>query len=89
MSQQNGNSNKYTTGEIAKLCGVTVRTVQYYDTRGILIPSELSEGLKTAGDVLDKIEESPLGKFMPKGETDKKPLPDGEDDGGVVLPDVE
>ena len=35
---------KYTTGEIAGLCGVTVRTVQYYDTRGILIPSELSEG---------------------------------------------
>ncbi len=34
----------YTTGEIAKLCGVTVRTVQYYDTRGILVPSELSEG---------------------------------------------
>ena len=36
--------SKFTTGEIAKLCGVTVRTVQYYDTRGILIPSELSEG---------------------------------------------
>ena len=36
--------SKYTTGEIAKLCCVTVRTVQYYDTRGILIPSELSEG---------------------------------------------
>ena len=36
--------SKYTTGEIAKLCGVTVRTVQYYDTRGILIPSEYSEG---------------------------------------------
>ena len=36
--------SKYTTGEIAKLCGVTVRTVQYYDARGILIPSELSEG---------------------------------------------
>ena len=35
---------KYTTGEIAKLCGVSVRTVQYYDTRGILIPSELTEG---------------------------------------------
>ena len=34
----------YTTGEVAKLCGVTVRTVQYYDTRGILVPSELSEG---------------------------------------------
>ena len=36
--------SKYTTGELAKLCGVTVRTVQYYDARGILIPSELSEG---------------------------------------------
>ncbi len=36
--------SKYTTGEIAKLCGVSVRTVQYYDSREILIPSELSEG---------------------------------------------
>jgi DNA-binding transcriptional MerR regulator len=34
----------YTTGEIAKLCGVSVRTVQYYDTRSILVPSALSEG---------------------------------------------
>jgi len=36
--------SKYTTGEIAKLCGVSVRTVQYYDSRNILIPTELSEG---------------------------------------------
>ena len=36
--------SKFTTGEVAKLCGVTVRTVQYYDTRGLLVPSELSEG---------------------------------------------
>lgn len=36
--------SQYTTGELAKLCGVTVRTVQYYDTRGILVPSALSEG---------------------------------------------
>ena len=36
--------SKYTTGEMAKLCGVTVRTVQYYDSRKILVPSELSEG---------------------------------------------
>ena len=36
--------SRYSTGELAKLCGVTVRTVQYYDTRGILIPSALSEG---------------------------------------------
>lgn len=36
--------SKYTTGELAKLCGVTVRTVQYYDSRNILIPSDVSEG---------------------------------------------
>ena len=36
--------SKYTTGEVARLCDVSVRTVQYYDSRGILIPSELSEG---------------------------------------------
>ena len=35
---------EYTTGEIARLCGVTVRTVQYYDARNILVPSRLSEG---------------------------------------------
>ncbi len=35
---------KYTTGEIAKLCGVSVRTVQYYDRRSILVPGEYSEG---------------------------------------------
>lgn len=36
--------SKYTTGEMAKLCGVSVRTVQYYDSRNILIPTELTEG---------------------------------------------
>lgn len=36
--------SKYTTGEIAKLCHVSVRTVQYYDTRNLLSPSELTEG---------------------------------------------
>ena len=36
--------SQYTTGELARLCGVTVRTVQYYDTRGILVPSALTEG---------------------------------------------
>ncbi|MBQ8527837.1 MAG: MerR family transcriptional regulator [Lachnospiraceae bacterium] len=36
--------SNYTTGELAKAAGVTVRTVQYYDTRGILIPSDFSEG---------------------------------------------
>ncbi len=36
--------SNYTTGEIAKLCGVSVRTVQYYDQRGVLVPAELTEG---------------------------------------------
>lgn len=36
--------SKYTTGDMAKLCGVSVRTVQFYDTKGLLHPSELTEG---------------------------------------------
>ena len=36
--------SNYTTGEMAKLCNVSVRTVQFYDTKGILHPSELTEG---------------------------------------------
>jgi len=36
--------SKYTTGELAKLCNVSVRTVQFYDTKGLLPPTELSEG---------------------------------------------
>ena len=34
----------YTTGEMAKLAGVSVRTVQFYHSKGILPPSRLSEG---------------------------------------------
>ena len=34
----------YTTGEMAKLCGVSVRTVQFYDAKGVLKPSQLTEG---------------------------------------------
>ena len=36
--------SQYTTGELARQCGVTVRTVQFYDQRKILIPSALTEG---------------------------------------------
>ena len=35
---------QYTTGELAKLCGVSVRTVQFYDVKDLLKPSELTEG---------------------------------------------
>lgn len=36
--------SNYTTGEAARHCGVSVRTIQYYDTRGIVSPSQLTEG---------------------------------------------
>ncbi len=36
--------SQYTTGEIARECEVSVRTVQFYDTKGLLKPSELTEG---------------------------------------------
>lgn len=36
--------SNYTTGEAAKRCGVSVRTIQYYDTRGIVSPSQPTEG---------------------------------------------
>jgi len=34
----------YTTGEMAKLCNVSVRTVQFYDMKGILHPADLTDG---------------------------------------------
>lgn len=36
--------SQYTTGEMAKLCDVSVRTVQFYDTRDLLKPTEFTEG---------------------------------------------
>ena len=44
MSDGQDMNTLYTTGEVAKLSGVSVRTVQYYDSREILTPSALSEG---------------------------------------------
>jgi DNA-binding transcriptional MerR regulator len=34
----------YSTGELAKLCHVSIRTVQFYDMQGIIKPSAISEG---------------------------------------------
>lgn len=36
--------SKLTTGELAKQANVSVRTLQYYDQRGLLRPTELSTG---------------------------------------------
>ncbi len=35
---------RYTTGELADACRTTVRTVQYYDGKGLLAPSGYTEG---------------------------------------------
>ncbi|EHI68802.1 MerR family transcriptional regulator [Streptococcus ictaluri] len=37
-------SQTYSTGDLANLAKVSVRTAQYYDKRGILVPSQLTEG---------------------------------------------
>lgn len=44
MSSDSGTDGRYTTGDVAKLTSVSVRTVQYYDTKGLLAPSEISDG---------------------------------------------
>lgn len=35
---------EYTTGELANICGVKKRTVQYYDKEKIVVPSKMSDG---------------------------------------------
>ena len=57
---------KYTTGELAKLCNVSVRTVQFYDTKNLLKPSEISEGgrrLYTEADVKNLSSQNPRSEF--------------------------
>lgn len=41
---ENRKDKLLTVGELARKCGVTVRTLQYYDEKGLLVPSEYSEG---------------------------------------------
>jgi len=37
-------STTYTTGELARLAGVSVRTLQYYDQKNVLKPTAVSDG---------------------------------------------
>lgn len=41
---ENNGEKAFTTGELAESCGVSVRTVQYYDEKGLLPPAFTSEG---------------------------------------------
>ena len=56
----------YTTGELAKLCDVSVRTVQFYDTKDLLKPSALTEGGRRlySEDDLKKLRLICLLKFL-------------------------
>jgi len=44
MSDSQDKRKTYSTGELAEACGVSVRTVQYYDEKGLLPPADTSEG---------------------------------------------
>lgn len=44
LGNSNDDTKTYSTGELAQACGVTVRTVQYYDEKGLLPPSDFTEG---------------------------------------------
>ena len=44
MSEKQYVEGMYSTGEVAKICGITVRTVQYYDERGLVVPSAETDG---------------------------------------------
>ena len=39
---------QYTTGELAKACGVSVRTVQFYDAKDLLKPVRTFGGRQAA-----------------------------------------
>jgi len=44
MSDSQDKRKTYSTGELAEACGISVRTVQYYDEKGLLPPADTSEG---------------------------------------------
>lgn len=41
---EKGEEKLFTVGELARRCGVTVRTLQYYDKEGLLSPRHYTEG---------------------------------------------
>ena len=42
--KQTDNQKMYSTCELAQACGTTVRTVQYYDEKSLVHPTDLTEG---------------------------------------------
>ena len=50
----------YTTGQFAKMAGVTLRTIRYYDKIGLLKPSYILENGYRTGMARDSSEEKHL-----------------------------
>ncbi|MCU5745323.1 MerR family transcriptional regulator [Staphylococcus sp. SQ8-PEA] len=48
-------TNYYSTGELAKACQVTVRTIQFYYRRGLLYPAINDDGINRKYDENDKL----------------------------------
>ena len=67
--------------EVAKLTGVSARTLQYYDEIGLLIPEKLNNGYRDYSDEnLDKLQKILFYRFLKFKLNDIKELLDGDID---------
>ena len=72
--------------EVAKLTGVSARTLQYYDEIGLLIPEKLNNGYRDYSDEnLDKLQKILFYRFLKFKLNDIKELLDGNIDGLKIL----
>ena len=72
--------------EVAKLTGVSARTLQYYDEIGLLIPEKLNNGYRDYSDEnLDKLQKILFYRFLKFKLNDIKELLDSECDNLKIL----
>ena len=72
--------------EVAKLTGVSARTLQYYDEIGLLIPEKLKNGYRDYSDEnLDKLQKILFYRFLKFKLNDIKELLDGDIDSLKIL----
>ena len=72
--------------EVAKLTGVSARTLQYYDEIGLLIPEKLNNGYRDYSDEnLEKLQKILFYKFLKFKLNDIKKLLDADDDNLKIL----
>ena len=72
--------------EVAKLTGVSARTLQYYDEIGLLIPEKLNNGYRDYSDEnLDRLQKILFYRFLKFKLNDIKELLDADDDNLKIL----